>query len=389
MSEAYIVAFARSAVVKGKPTGQFAYDPAEDIAAQVLQGLIQKLGPHFDPQLIDDLIVGCSMPENRQGGNIARKLGLGAGLPYEVPAETINRFCASSLQALAHASQAIQAGQADLIIAGGLEFQSTTPYASLEAHNNYALESQGCHLSDWMGLTAERVAEDYQISREDQDQFSVDSHHKAHRAQAAGKFDAEIIPVKAHTAQARQSQLVQADDGIRPDTNLDQVSRLKPIFKRGGTVTAASSSQISDGASFLALVSKSMLDQLQLKPLAIFKGYQVAGVDPAVMGIGPVPAIQKLLTRQQISLDQVDLIELNEAFAAQTLAVIKALDLDIDKVNPNGGAIALGHANGATGAVLSCKLLNEMARQPESRYGLVSMCIGGGMGAAALFESLY
>ncbi|KAA9301727.1 MULTISPECIES: thiolase family protein [Aerococcus] len=388
MSEAYIVAFARSAVVKGKPSGKFAYDPAEDIAGQVLQGLIKKLGPKFDPYLIDDLIVGCSMPENLQGGNIARKLGLRAGLPVQVPAETINRFCASSLQALAHASQAIQAGQADFILAGGLEFQSTTPYASLEAHNNYSLESAGCHLSDWMGLTAERLAEDYGISRQDQDQFAVDSHHKAHKAQVEGKFEDEIVPVQAHTAKAHQSQIVQADDGIRPDTNLDQVSRLKAIFKRGGTVTAASSSQISDGASFLALVSESMLDKLQIQPLAIFKGYQVAGVDPAVMGIGPVPAIQKLLKRQAISLDQIDLIELNEAFAAQALAVIKALHLDKERVNPNGGAIALGHANGATGAVLSCKLLSEMARRSQARYGLVSMCIGGGMGAAALFEHL-
>lgn len=396
MTDAYIVAFGRSPVVRGRQAGTYFYDKPEDIAAQVVTGVLGKLGPDFDTSLIEDVMVGCSVPENLQGMNIARKISLRAGLGVEVPAQTINRFCASGLQAIATAANAIQSGQMEVVLAGGLEFASTTPATSPEMTNNLYLEEEGPSISTWMGLTAENLAERYAISKEDQHRFALRSHQLAHQAQLSGKLAQEIIPVRVkepyrtETGQvAVREVVVDQDQGIRPDTSLEQMAGLPTIFKKDGTVTAASSSQISDGAAFVLLMSGQALERYGLKPLAKFLGYQVVGVQPDYMGIGPVLAIPRLLNKVGLTLDQLDLIELTEAFAAQSLACIQELKLPLDKVNVNGGAIALGHPNGATGAVLTSRLLTELARRPGSRYGLVSMCIGGGMGAAGLFEIIH
>lgn len=395
MEKAYIVAYGRSAIGKGRPSGHYYYDKPENIASQVLNGVLKRVEGTFQPSEVDDLIVGCSVPENLQGMNIARKVGLLSDLGEDVPAQTINRFCASGLQSIATAAQAIQSGHSDIVVAGGLEFQSTTPPAeSPEATGNWELEQSDTPLSTWMGLTAEKLADHYNISRREQDEFSVQSHYKAARAQASGRFEDEIIPVQVHRPNDKAAdsedrvglEWVDKDQGIRPDTSLEAVSHLPTPFKRQGTVTAANASQISDGASFLVLMSESELKKRNITPIARYVGYQVTGVHPDWMGIGPVTAIPKVLKKACLSMDDMDVIELNEAFAAQALAVIKDLQLDLNRLNPNGGAIALGHPNGATGSVLTSRLLAEMKKRDHARYGMVSMCIGGGMGAAAIFE---
>lgn len=383
MQDAVIVAGGRAPVARGRVGGTYYFDKPEAISAQVLKGVLKQLGPRFSPVEIDDVIVGCAMPENIQGSNIARRLTLEAGLPVSVPAQTINRYCASGIEALALADLKVKSGQANLVVAGGLEFQSTTPYASLEATASLPLEEAGVGLSTWMGITAENLAEAYEISRQAQDEFSVGSHHKAAKNRAA--LEGETIPVEAHTGEGDDTHWVTHDEGIRPDTSLAQVAKLPAVFKKGGTVTAASSSQISDGTGFIVVMSRDLAKQWGLKPLGRLLDYQVVGCDPDMMGIGPVPATQKVLQNTGLILDDMGVIELNEAFAAQSLAVCQALDLDPKRINPRGGAIALGHPNGATGAILSWRLLDEM-KQKQARYGLVTMCIGGGMGAAGIFE---
>lgn len=393
MTEAYIVAYGRSPICKGKEEGTYYYSKPEEIAAQVLRGVLTTLGESFPTHAIEDVIVGCSVPENLQGMNIARKISLLAGLDVCVPGQTINRFCASGLQSIATAAAFIQSQQADLLIAGGLEFASTTPATGPEMTNSLLLESSPNPYSPWMGITAENVAQRYSISSEEQNRFALTSHEKAHLAQVSGKFEEEIIPVVVQRPKRMGSDIVledhviDKDEGIRTDSSIEKLEHLPKIFKKEGTVTAATSSQISDGAAFVVLASPAAVKRYQLKPLARFLGCHTTGCEPALMGLGPITAIPKVLEKTGLKQKDIDLIELNEAFAAQALACIKALNLADDKVNVNGGAIALGHPNGATGTVLTIKALSELKRRRE-RYGLISMCVGGGMGAAGIIENL-
>jgi acetyl-CoA acyltransferase len=326
--------------------------------------------------------------------NVARIISIRAGLPTDVPGMTVNRFCSSGLQTIAMAAERIMTGFADVIIAGGVESMSMIPMGGYKpAPNPYLMEHYPeVYMS--MGHTAEEVAKRYEISREDQDRFALESHQKAWRAIQEGKFKEEIVPVKVvnrsfdEKGRLKTTETVfDTDEGVRPDTSLEALSKLKPVFRVNGTVTAGNSSQTSDGAAAVLVMSREKAEELGVKPLAIFRGFALGGVDPDVMGIGPVAAVPKLLKRVGVRLDEVDLIELNEAFAAQSLAVIRELELDPAKVNVNGGAIALGHPLGCTGAKLTVSLMNELRRQ-KKRYGIVTMCIGGGMGAAGLIENV-
>ncbi|QNB45018.1 acetyl-CoA C-acyltransferase [Thermanaerosceptrum fracticalcis] len=390
MKEAVIVACGRSAIGKA-PGGQLKYTRPDEIAAQVVQGVVKRI-PQLDPGKIDDFVLGCAFPEAEQGMNLARIVSLRAGLPVDVPAQTINRFCSSGLQSVATAAHSIMAGQTNVALAGGVESMSTIPMGGNRiSPNPYLMENYPeTYLA--MGLTAERVAEKYGVTREIQDRFALESHLKAAQAQSENKFAEEIIPVKALRPVADQSGMMRSetfiferDEGIRPDVSLEGLSKLRPVFKTNGTVTAGNSSQMSDGAAAVLLMSQGAAREIGVKPLALFRSFAVAGVEPEVMGIGPVKAIPKALKIAGINKEDLDLIELNEAFAAQAVACIKELDLDPGKVNVNGGAIALGHPLGCTGTFLLVKLLSELTRR-KGRYGLVSMCIGGGMGAAAVFE---
>lgn len=390
--KAYIVAYGRSPIGKGKENGYFAHDKPEEIGKQVLEGVLQRVGGSFDPASIDDLILGCSLPENMQGMNMARRLSLRAGLPATVPGMTLTRFCASGLEAIALAANQIKVGQASSVVAGGLEFMSTSGVSTCELSANWQLETAGPPLSTSMGMTAENIAERYNISRAEQDQFGVSSHHKAARAQEEGYFAREIIPVEATVVTYDENHyptldkyLIDTDEGVRSDTTIEAVSKLRPVFKQEGTVTAATSSQVSDGAGFVVVMSEERLAEDGIEPIGVFLGYQVVGLDPDYMGMGPVEAVRAVLKQTGLALEDMDVIELNEAFAAQALAVINELGLDPDRVNPNGGAIALGHPTGATGTILVAKVLSELERI-GGRYGLVTMCVGGGMGAAAIVE---
>lgn len=390
--KAYIVAYGRSPIGKGKENGYFAHDKPEEIGKQVLEGVLQRVGGSFDPAAIDDLILGCSLPENMQGMNMARRLSLRAGLPATVPGMTLTRFCASGLEAIALAANQIKVGQASSVLAGGLEFMSTSGVSTCELSANWQLETVGPSLSTSMGMTAENIAERYNISRAEQDQFGVSSHHKAARAQEEGYFAREIIPVEATVVTYDETHyptldkhLIDTDEGVRPDTTIEAVSKLRPVFKQEGTVTAATSSQVSDGAGFVVVMSEERIAEDGIEPIGVFLGYQVVGLDPDYMGMGPVEAVRAVLKQTGLALEDMDVIELNEAFAAQALAVIHELGLDPGRVNPNGGAIALGHPTGATGAILVAKVLSELERI-GGRYGLVTMCVGGGMGAAAIVE---
>lgn len=390
--KAYIVAYGRSPIGKGKENGYFAHDKPEEIGKQVLEGVLQRVGGSFDPAAIDDLILGCSLPENMQGMNMARRLSLRAGLPATVPGMTLTRFCASGLEAIALAANQIKVGQASSVLAGGLEFMSTSGVSTCELSANWQLETVGPSLSTSMGMTAENIAERYNISRAEQDQFGVSSHHKAARAQEEGYFAREIIPVEATVVTYDETHyptldkhLIDTDEGVRPDTTIEAVSKLRPVFKQEGTVTAATSSQVSDGAGFVVVMSEERIAEDGIEPIGVFLGYQVVGLDPDYMGMGPVEAVRAVLKQTGLALEDMDVIELNEAFAAQALAVVNELGLDPDRVNPNGGAIALGHPTGATGAILVAKVLSELERI-GGRYGLVTMCVGGGMGAAAIVE---
>lgn len=392
--DAVIVSAARTPTGRAKRGGLATVRP-EEMGAVAVSGAMQR-APGFDPAQLDDLIMGCSFPEGEQGMNVARIVGLRTGLPVSVPAETVNRCCSSGLQSIAHAAFAIQSGQITTAIAGGVESMTMVPMTGIEFSPapHFAAHSPEVYTS--MGITAENLAEKYAISRQEQDEFALRSHQRACRAVESGLFDAEIVPVDVdivepncdeHSRVIQRKIAVKRDEGPRKDSSLEALAKLPPVFKEGGTVTAGNASQMSDGAAAVLLMSSERARSLSLKPLARFVAYAVAGVPPELMGIGPVEAVPKALKLANLDLDDIGLIELNEAFAVQALAVIRQLGMDKEKVNVNGGAIALGHPLGATGAKLLIHLIYEMRRR-HARYGMVTMCIGGGMGAAGIFENI-
>ena len=395
VQDAYIVAAVRTPVAKA-PRGQFRRVRPDDLLAHAIRAALARV-PNLDPAEIADVIVGCAMPEAEQGMNVARIGALLAGLPDSVPAMTINRFCASGLQAVALAADRIRTGDADVVIAGGTESMSLIPMGGhkLAMNPSVIAGNDQVAIAYGMGITAERVAERWKVSREAQDAFALDSHRKAVAATAAGHFRDEIapFPVVSHVPDLakgsvrKSSRLVESDEGPRADTTAEVLAGLKPAFRVGGSVTAGNSSQMSDGAAAVVLMSERAVAKAGVKPLARFAGYAVAGVAPEVMGIGPVEAIPKALSSAGLSLAAVDWIELNEAFAAQALAVIGELGIDPSRVNPLGGAIALGHPLGATGAIRTATLLQGLQRT-GGKYGMVTMCIGTGMGAAGVFEAI-
>jgi acetyl-CoA acyltransferase len=362
------------------------------MGASVIQELLRRT-PALDPALIEDVVFGCAFPEGEQGMNMARMISLRAGLPDSVPAETINRYCSSGVQSIAHVAYAIKSGDIEIGLAGGAESMSMVPMMGYKFSPNPHFAQDLPHYYTNMGLTAENVSVKYGVSREDQDVFSVKSHQKASRAVNTGLFDPELVSLDVRVVEyadgraETRSFTVKRDEGPRSDTSTEALAKLKPAFKEGGVVTAGNSSQMSDGAAIALVMSVEKAAELGLKPLARFVTFAVGGVPPELMGIGPVVAIPKALKLAGLSLDDIDLIELNEAFAAQSLAVIRSLELDQERVNVNGGAIALGHPLGCTGAKLTTQLIHEMGRR-GSKYGMVTMCIGGGMGAAAIFENL-
>lgn len=390
MPEAVIVDCLRTAVAKA-PRGALRTTRPDDLAATVIRALLDKY-PQVAAADVEDVILGCAMPEAEQGSNMARIASLRAGLPDTVPGITINRFCSSGLQAIALAASQIRSGAAGILIAGGSESMSMIPFAGNNPAPNPWLAEHHPEVYMNMGLTAERVRLRYNVTREEADAFAFRSHQNALAAQAAGKFSDEIVPVKVESTVLngdskphRVETVFDKDEGPRADTTLEALAKLKPVFSADGTVTAGNSSQTSDGAAAALVMSDVKAKQLGLKPLARFVSYAVAGVPPEIMGIGPVVAIPKALALARLKLDHIGLIELNEAFAAQALAVIRAAGLNVDRVNVNGGALALGHPLGCTGAKLTATLLREMQRQ-NLRYGMVTMCVGGGQGAAGIFE---
>ncbi len=391
MRDAVIVTSLRTAVGKALRGSLREVRPDELAAAVIRAAVGQTAG--LDPEMIDDVLIGCAMPEGEQGMNVARISSLRAGLPASIPAATINRFCSSGLQTIAMASERIMAGFADVIIAGGTETMSLVPMGGRRVLPNPYLVDERPETYLNMGLTAERVALQYGVSREDQDLFSLRSHRNAVSAIDSGKFSEEIVPltvktkIRAAGKTLTDESTFSVDEGPRQDTTLDKLSKLKPAFMEGGTVTAGNSSQMSDGAAVSVVMSAETARALRLEPLAKFLSFAVAGVPPEIMGIGPVKAVPKALKLAGLKLGDVDLIELNEAFASQAVAVIRELEMDEEKVNVNGGAIALGHPLGCTGAKLTATVLHEMKRR-GSRYGMVTMCIGGGMGAAGIFETM-
>ncbi|MDW7645405.1 MAG: acetyl-CoA C-acyltransferase [Desulfuromonadales bacterium] len=390
MRNAYILAAYRTPGCRAHK-GKFKDMRPDDLAAAAIGGLLERTG--IEAMTVDDVILGCAFPEGEQGMNVARVAAMRAGMPYQVPAQTINRFCSSGLQAIALAAERIMAGFADCILAGGVESMTTVPMGGNKFSANPSLVSQWPEAYVSMGITAELVAEKYGVSREDQDAFALASHQKAARALAEGRFTDEIIPVDVETATLTGSKVVKnreavaADDGVRADTSLDGLARLKPAFKVGGTVTAGNASQMTDGAASVLVVSEDYLKKTGKEPVACFLSFAARGVPPELMGIGPVEAVPVALKMAGLKQADLGLIELNEAFAAQALAVVRELKLNPEIVNVNGGAIALGHPLGCTGAKLTATLLAEMGRRRE-KYGMVSMCIGGGMGAAGIFERL-
>lgn len=388
---AYIVSGYRTAVGKAHKGG-FRFMRPDDLAANVIRHLLSAL-PELDPVRVDDLIVGNAVPEAEQGMQMGRMIAL-MSLPREVPGMIINRYCGSGLEAIAIASARINAGQADCIIAGGTESMSLVPVMGWKTALNYTIASTHADYYTSMGLTAEEVARDYNIGRDQQDHFAWESHRKAIHAIESGYFRDEIVPVEVEEVyvdengrKKKRAWVVDTDEGPRQDTSLDVLARLKPAFAQGGTVTAGNSSQTSDGAAFVILMSERMLTELNLKPLARMMAYATRGVEPRLMGMGPVAAIPLALKQAGLRQQDLEQIELNEAFAAQALGVIRALDLDQSRINLNGGAIALGHPLGCSGAKLSIQLLNEMRRRNQ-RYGLVSACVGGGQGVAGIYELL-
>lgn len=391
MQEAYIVAYGRSAAAKAKQGALF-HERPDDVAAKVLQGVLKRIDGKFNKNMIEDVIVGTAFPEGLQGQNIARTIALRTGLSDTVPGQTVNRYCSSGLQTIAIAANQIMAGQGDMLVAGGVELMSAVPMGGNEPTNNPTLQYDDIGASYPMGLTAENVASQFDVSREDQDAYAVRSHQRAYDAQRHGRFKDEIIPIQVNSVEYTNAgpkvhtNIFDQDEFIRPDTTMEALAKLRTVFKADGTVTAGTSAPLSDGAGFVVLMSGDKVKELDVTPIARFVGYKAVGVDPKIMGIGPAYAIPEVLSLSNLSVEDIDLIELNEAFASQTIASIKEVGLDISRTNVNGGAIALGHPLGATGAMLTARLLNEMGRRPDSRYGMVTMCIGVGMGAAAIFE---
>jgi acetyl-CoA acyltransferase len=388
-----IVAATRTAVGRAK-RGSLATTRPDEMASAVIKELLRRL-PALDPAEVDDVILGCAFPEGEQGMNMARMVALGAGLPDSVPAETINRFCSSGMQSIAHGAFAILAGQAQVVIAGGTESMSMVPMTGFKFSPMPYLAEQYPAAFTSMGLTAENVSVKYGVSRQDQDAFSLVSHQKAAAAVSSGRFDLEIVPLQVEIVEpggngyktTSRAFVFQRDEGPRADSSLEALAKLKPAFKEGGTVTAGNSSQMSDGAAGVVVMSRARAETLGVKPLARFIAFAVGGVPPDIMGIGPIVAIPKALKLAGMSLKDIGLVELNEAFAAQSLAVIREVGLDEAITNVNGGAIALGHPLGCTGAKLTTQLIYEMKLR-DVQFGMVSMCIGGGMGAAGIFENM-
>lgn len=389
--DAYIVAGYRTAVGKARKGG-FRFTRPDDLAADVIKHLVKSV-PGLENEMVDDLLVGNAVPEAEQGMQMGRIISL-LSLGIDVPGMVVNRYCGSGLETIAIASHRIHAGQADVIIAGGTESMSLVPVMGFKTALNYAIAKDNPTYYTSMGLTAEEVSKQFKISREAQDQFSYESHMKAEAAWQAGKFKDEVVPITVKETYVDENMkkrtreyVVQKDEGIRSDTTVEGLSKLRPVFAVGGSVTAGNSSQTSDGAAFVAVMSEKMVKQLNVKPIARLLSYATAGVDPRIMGIGPVAAIPKALKIAGKKLEDIDLIELNEAFAAQSLAVVQELGIDRSKLNVNGGAIAVGHPLGSSGARLSVQLFNEMRRQ-KKKYGMVTACVGGGQGVAGIYEFL-
>ena len=393
MKTAYIVKAYRTAVGKA-PKGVFRFKRPDELAAETIQHMMNEL-PDFDKKRIDDVMVGNAMPEAEQGLNFGRLISLMGLEINDVPGVTVNRYCASGIETIGMATARIQSGMADCIIAGGAESMSFIPMGGYRPTPDYAVAKAGHEDYYWgMGLTAEAVAKQFNVSREDQDAFAFHSHQKALKAQAEGKFDSQIVPitieqtfVNANGKKETKSYTVNQDEGPRADTSMEALAKLRPVFAADGSVTAGTSSQMSDGAAFVLIMSEELVKELNLEPIARLVNYASAGVEPKIMGIGPVKAIPKALKQAGLQLKDIDLIELNEAFASQSLAVIRELGLNPDIVNVNGGAIALGHPLGCTGAKLSVQLFDEMKRR-GNKYGMVTMCVGTGQGAAGIFELL-
>ena len=397
MNEVIIASAVRTAIGKA-PRGTLRTTRPDDLAAFAIQGALARI-PQLDKAEIEDVILGCAMPEAEQGMNVAKIAAFRAGLPVTTSAMTVNRYCASGLQTIALAADRIKGGGGDVILAGGTESMSFVPFGGNKISvNPWLVENYpGSYMS--MGLTAERVAAHYGITREQMDQFSYESHQKALAAQAEGRFDDEIVPIEvvsatpSYDAKGKKSKTkpttttFSKDEGPRADTSLEALARLKPVFHAKGTVTAGNSSQTSDGAAAAIVMSRRRADELGIIPMARFVAFAYAGCDPEEMGIGPIYAIPKVLKMAGLTLDDIGVIELNEAFAAQSLAIIKVLGIDPARLNPNGGAIALGHPLGCTGAKLTATLLRDMPRR-KAKYGMVTMCVGGGMGAAGIFEAI-
>ncbi len=390
MKEAVVVSAVRTAVGKA-PRGILRDTRPDDIAAMIIKEAFAR-APGLKMEDVDDIVLGCAFPESDQGLNLGRVVAMRAGFPYTVPGQTVNRFCSSGLQAIATAAYEIMVGGTEVMIAGGVEFMSQVPIMGLTPSPNPYLVEHNPQAYTSMGLTAENVAEKFKISREDQDRFALSSHQKAGKAIKEGKFKEEVLSIPAKVRETKEDGTVvvkevlfDTDEGVRYDASLEGLAALKPVFKAKGTVTAGNSSQTSDGAAAVVLMSKERAGALKLKPMAVFRSFAVAGVPPEIMGVGPAYAVPKALKKAGLTVKDIGLVELNEAFASQALYVIRELGVNPEIVNVNGGAIAVGHPLGCTGAKLTTTLLYEMKRR-KVRYGLVTMCIGGGMGAAGIFE---
>jgi acetyl-CoA acyltransferase len=390
MREAVVVSAVRTAVGKA-PRGILKDTRPDDVAAIIVKEAVSR-APGLKVEDIDDVVIGCAFPESDQGLNLGRVVAMRAGFPYTIPGQTVNRFCSSGLQAIATAAYEIMVGGVDVMIAGGVEFMSQVPIMGLTPSPNPYLVEHNPQAYTSMGLTAENVAAKFGITREEQDRFALCSHQKAARAIKEGKFKEEVLPIFAKVREVREDGMTKVkevlfdtEEGVRFDASYEGMAALKPVFKAKGTVTAGNSSQTSDGVAMLVLMSKEKAEALKLKPMAVFRSFAVAGVPPEIMGIGPAIAAPKAIKKAGLTLKDIGLIELNEAFASQSLYVIRELGLNLEIVNVNGGAIAMGHPLGCTGAKLTTTLLYEMKRR-KVRYGLVTMCIGGGMGAAGVFE---
>ena len=391
MKEAVVVSAVRTAVGKA-PRGILKDTRPDDISAMIIKEAFARV-PGLKMEDVDDIVLGCAFPESDQGLNLGRVVAMRAGFPHTVPGQTVNRFCSSGLQAIATAAYEIMVGSTEVMIAGGVEFMSQVPIMGLTPSPNPYLVEHNPQAYTSMGLTAENVAEKFKISREDQDRFALSSHQKAAKAIKEGKFKEEVFPIPAKVREIKDGTVVvkevvfDTDEGVRYDASLEGLATLKPVFKAKGTVTAGNSSQTSDGAAAVVLMSREKAGALKLKPMAVFRSFAVAGVPPEIMGVGPAYAVPKALKKAGLTTKDIGLVELNEAFASQSLYVIRELGLNPEIVNVNGGAIAVGHPLGCTGAKLTTGLLYEMKRR-KVRYGLVTMCIGGGMGAAGIFERM-